>query len=313
MSKLNDVSTGVDDAGAQFPPSAGNATGTRVAFVALVTGAVAMGVSPVFVRVAEVGPYASAFWRVFLALPFLWAWASLEQRSLSVIRGWSWPIGIAGVLFAGDLIFWHLAIIHTSIANATFLATLAPVWVLLGSHVILREPTSRNMWIGLLACLLGAGALVGANLGIAPERLLGDVFGLITSVFFGAYILATRYVRRSLGPGGLMFRSSLVTAVALFVAAVMLDDGFIPGSWQGGAALVALALLAHAAGQGLLAFSLGRLTAGFSALVIFLEALTAAVFAWFALGEALTILQIAGGLLILTGIWIARPGKSFAQ
>ena len=49
-----------------------------LAFAALVAGAVAMGASPVFVRFADVGPYASAFWRTFLALPFLWAWVRLE-------------------------------------------------------------------------------------------------------------------------------------------------------------------------------------------------------------------------------------------
>ena len=44
-----------------------------LAFTALVFGAVAMGASVLFVRWADVGPYASAFWRVLLALPFLYA------------------------------------------------------------------------------------------------------------------------------------------------------------------------------------------------------------------------------------------------
>jgi len=45
---------------------------TSAAFLALLGGAVAMGISPVFVRFAEIGPFASAFWRVALALPALW-------------------------------------------------------------------------------------------------------------------------------------------------------------------------------------------------------------------------------------------------
>ena len=52
-----------------------------VAFVALVLGAIAMGASVLFVRWADVGPYASAFWRVFLALPFLYLWMRLENRA----------------------------------------------------------------------------------------------------------------------------------------------------------------------------------------------------------------------------------------
>ena len=50
------------------------------AFVALVVGAVAMGASPTFVRLADVGPFTSAFWRVALALPILYAWMRFAER-----------------------------------------------------------------------------------------------------------------------------------------------------------------------------------------------------------------------------------------
>ena len=53
--------------------------GALAPFAALVAGAVAMGVSPIFVRLADVGPFASAFWRVALALPLLYAWMRLAD------------------------------------------------------------------------------------------------------------------------------------------------------------------------------------------------------------------------------------------
>ena len=283
---------------------------TAIAFAALLAGAIAMGISPLFVRLADVGPFASAVWRVAAALPLLWVWARLETPGQSVRSGWSWPVVISGALFAGDLFFWHLAILNTTIANATFLATLAPVWVLLGSSLILREKVTKPMWAGLAACLLGAAGLVGASLGLDASRLNGDLYGLATSFFFGAYILATRYVRRTLGPGGLMLRSSIVTAGVLAVVALVLEPRILPQTLQGAAALAIIALISHAAGQGLLAFSLGRLTAGFSALVIFLEAVTAAAVAWVFLGETLSGLQFVGSMLILAGVWFARPRRA---
>ena len=90
--------------------AAGIATEERrraIALTALVLGAIAMGASVLFVRWADVGPYASAFWRVFLALPFLFAWMRLERSA-------AWPrldraLLIAGLMFTGDLFFWHLA------------------------------------------------------------------------------------------------------------------------------------------------------------------------------------------------------------
>ena len=108
-------------------------------------------------------------------------------------------------------------------------------------------------------------------------------------------------------PGLILYRSTLVTASALFVAALIMEDTFLPGTWAGVGALVALAVISHTGGQGLLAFALGHLSAAFSSLVIFLEAVAAAFFGWLIFAEALTPLQLAGGGAILAGIWVARP------
>jgi drug/metabolite transporter (DMT)-like permease len=71
--------------------------------------------------------------------------------------------------------------------------------------------------------------------------------------------------------------------------------------------LFALAWISHCGGQGLLAVALGRLPAVFSSLVIFLEAIAAAFFAWIFLGEPVSLVQAAGGIAILAGIYAARP------
>lgn len=283
-----------------------------VAFSAVVAGAMAMGVSPVFVRFAEVGPLTSAFWRVGLSVPLLWLWARWETHAGGGAPAARWNIAqiLAGILFAGDLIFWHLSIVNTTIANATFLATIAPVWVALGSSLFIGERVPRAALVGLAFCVAGAATLVGTSYSFAPDRFVGDLYGVVTSFFFGGYFLAVRAARRSAGTGMIMFRSSMVTAVILFVAAGVFEADYLPQTIYGAAALASLALVAHVGGQGLLAFALGHLSAVFSSLVIFIEALTAAVMGWLLLDETLTILQVAGGLAIVAGIWIARPQRS---
>jgi drug/metabolite transporter (DMT)-like permease len=74
-----------------------------------------------------------------------------------------------------------------------------------------------------------------------------------------------------------------------------------------------MAMISQVGGQGLLAVALGRLPPVFSSLVIFLEAVAAALFGWVILSEALTLVQALGGLLILAGIWIARPREEARQ
>src|SRR2546423_1565868 len=277
-----------------------------VALVALVLGAVGMGASVLFVRWADVGPYASAFWRVFLALPFLFVWMRLENRSAG------WPrldraVLLAGVLFTGDLFFWHLAILGTTVANATFLATTAPIWVALGAGVVLSEALTARILIGLALCLAGGFALLGESYGFAPQRLIGDLYGVATAFFFGAYVVAVRVARARHGAAEVMFVSTAITSVCLFVIAFALEPRILPQSIPGGAALLALAVISQVGGQGLVAVALGTLPATFSSLVIFLEAIAAATFGWLLLGESLGAAQALGGVLILLGIWVARP------
>lgn len=291
-------------------------TGTELAFpfafAALVMGAFAMGVSPVFVRFAEVGPFASAFWRVFFGLPVLFVWAWFETRRAG--RGIDWQfdkvILLSGLFFAGDLMFWHLAILNTTIANATLMATLAPVWVALFSRAFIGEEVSREAVIGLVICLCGAAMLVGSSLQIAPERLWGDFYGFITSIFFGLYFLAVRVARRRRKGGEVTFISTIVTTVILFVVALVSANQMIPDTGRGWAALIAMGTFSHAGGQGLLAVALGSLSAAFSSLVIFVEALAAAFMGWLIFNEKLSMLQLVGSAFILFGVWYARPRRT---
>lgn len=293
--------------------------GFASAFAALCLGAVAMGISPIFVRFAsadmggtpaDVGPFASAFWRVFLCLPLLYAWMRIAERRAPTdaprVR-FSKASILCGIVFAGDLFFWHLAILKTTVANATFFATMAPLVVVLVVWLVLRQQVSRGTFQGLGLCLLGGAALIGQSLQADPARIEGDLYGVATAFFFGLYFLAASQARKTAGAARVTFEAGLITAAILFVIAVLFDTRVIPQTGQGIAALLAMSYISHAGGQGLLAIALGRLPATFSSLVIFLEAIAAAVFGWAVLGEALTLIQASGGALILLGIWVARP------
>jgi drug/metabolite transporter (DMT)-like permease len=290
-------------------PVAAQDNSRAVAFVALVLGALAMGISPTFVRLAEVGPFAGAFWRVFLALPFLYVWAMIEERGKpqgSVPRFPKATI-LAGVMFTGDLFFWHLAIFNTSVANATFFATTAPLFVAGAGFFVFGRKLSSAEGLGIVLCIAGGGVLIWESLGGSSHRVAGDLYGVATAFFFGIYFLAVERARQLQGAGRLIFESSLITAGFLLVVALIAGDDFLPETTTGYAALLGLGVISHFGGQGLLAVALGRLPALFSSLVIFLEAIAAALFAWLVLEEQLSVMQGLGGLVILIGIAVARP------
>jgi hypothetical protein len=79
------------------------------AFAALLFGATCIALSPIFVRIAEVGPTASAFWRVALAAPLLWPLAWMAPRGAGAPIRWQLRLA-ASFSIAGDLAFWHRSI-----------------------------------------------------------------------------------------------------------------------------------------------------------------------------------------------------------
>jgi drug/metabolite transporter (DMT)-like permease len=276
-------------------------------FAALVAGAAAIGISPVSVRLADVGPFASAFWRVTLALPLLCAWARLVDGPGRPPQRFAPATILSGLTFAGTLLFWHPSVTHTSVANATFFATTAPIWVVLVGWLLFRQRVTAEVLLGLGLCLIGGAALLAQSFQLKPAGAIGDLFGVATGVFYGLYFLAVKAARKTMSAARLTFEATLITAAILFVVALVAEPTILPRSGKGLAALLAMAWISHSGGQGLLAIALGRLSAAFSSLVIFLEAIAAAGFAWAILGEPLTIVQALGGATILGGIFVARP------
>jgi drug/metabolite transporter (DMT)-like permease len=289
---------------------------TLAPLLALIGGALAMGISPIFVRIVEVGPFASAFWRVALALPVLWLWMRVEERhrasSALAPASFATPTVLAGLLFGADLFFWHLSLRHTTVANATFFATTAPLWVVFFGWLLLRQRVSRFVLLGLGLCLLGGAAIVAQSLSVDVARIPGDIAGIATSVMFGLYFLAVGSARTRAGAARVTFELSVIAAAVLLVIALAFEGDIRPPDAHAWVVLLALALISHAGGQGLLSVALGRLPTVFSSLVIFIEAIAAAIFAWIFLGEAVSAVQAIGGALILVGIWVARPRRAGA-
>ncbi len=54
------------------------------AFLCLLAGGVCIAFAPIFVRLSDTGPVASAFWRTALAVPFLWIWLLWPTRPESI-------------------------------------------------------------------------------------------------------------------------------------------------------------------------------------------------------------------------------------
>jgi drug/metabolite transporter (DMT)-like permease len=282
----------------------------RVAFLCLLAGGCAIAFAPIFVRLADTGPVASAFWRCALAVPVVWVWVLLKARDERPSRV-SWlPVALAGLFFAGDLGVWHFSILYTSVANATVLANLAPIFVTLAGWLFWRRKVSRTFLAGMFVAIAGMFVLVGPNFAAGGRPLVGDALGALTAVFYAGYFLAIKAARDArASTARLMAWSTTITAIVLLPIALAMPQPFLPSAAAGWWVLVGLALISQVLGQGLIAYAFAHLPASLSSVSLLIQPVMAALFAWALFGEAIGPAQFAGAALVLAGIWISRKGS----
>jgi drug/metabolite transporter (DMT)-like permease len=282
-----------------------------IAIAALLGGAAAIATSALFVKVSEAGPVSTAFWRVLLALPVLFAWARLEQRNTAAAqtRETLRLMFLAGCFFAGDLAVWHWSIVLTSVANATLLANCAPIFVTIAAWLLLGRRPSLFFVLGLATALAGMALLLRGDFHLGGSALIGDGLGIVTALFYAAYQLTVTRVRESVSTARLMAVSGSVTALILLPIALVSGERFVPVSAHGWLLLLGLALIAQAAGQSLIAYAMAHLPPDLSSVSLLLQPVIAAALAWLLLGEMLTALAIAGAVLVLVGIRVAHAAE----
>lgn len=288
----------------------------------LFLGAIGIAFAPIFVRLSELGPVTTAFYRLLIAVPMLWVWSQIDisiaaRKQLKKPKGprsryeWKW-VCLAGMFFAGDLAVWHWSIVYTTVANATLFANFAPIFVTFGAWLLFKERITWVFITGLLFALGGAAMLIGVSFGIGSQQVLGDMLGLLTAVFYAGYILSIKQVRTMFSTSVAMMWSGIITCTALFVIAFLSEDQLLATTLYGWSILIGLALVSHTGGQALIAYALAHLPASFASVALLLQPAAAALLAWIILNETLGLLQAFGGVLVLIGIflaWRASPLK----
>ena len=291
----------------------------QIAFIALIIGAICISFAPILVRVSELEPNATAFQRVFLALPLTFIWMLLSQKQTikstdsSLSGSEILLLLLPGVFFAGDLGFWHWSIRYTTIANATLFANFAPIYVTLAAVVLFKERFNRNFFVALVIAITGSIILMGKSASLSDEYIKGDILGMITAIFYAAYLISVGRLRARFNTASIMFCTSLSAAMVLLPVSLFFGDALIPETNTGWGILISLAWISHVGGQGLIVYALAHLSTAFSSVSLLVQPVFAAMLAWYLFAEILTPLQISGGMIVLFGIYLARRASLYPR
>lgn len=283
--------------------------------VIAVIGSMMIGLSPIFVRVSEVGPIATAFYRFFFALPFLWGWMITENSKTGMLTKHPSSLEhyvlllVAGLLLALDIALWHWSLGYTTVANAGILNNLTSIFVVIVAWIVLKEEVDKLTIIGIVSAIIGSIILVGKNFTSGGTGFLGDVLALFSAVFYTGYIIIVKNLRRYFSTPTIMSWGALASLYFFSFLAYMSGDLLFPETAVGWYKLIGLAVIVHICGQGLLAYAIGHLPASFSGLILLIGPVTSVGFAWIMFDESMSKMQIFGATIVLVGIVIARNRK----
>jgi drug/metabolite transporter (DMT)-like permease len=284
-------------------------TSHPLAFPAVLAGSTALAFGPWLVRLAGVGPVAAGFWRLALALPFLFVIAAMTRQPVH------WPgkklallVASAGFFFAADLAAWHVGIHMTKLGNATLFGNVSSFafagW---GLWLAQRWP-SRMQAAALGLAAVGAALLMGSSFELSSRHFAGDLLALFAGLLYTGYLIAVQRARGSLKPIPLLFLSSAFGAAMLLPVAIVFGEQIIPHDWT---YVLLLALGSQVIGQGLLVYGIGHVSPLIVGLTLLTQPAISAWVGWMAYGEKLSPLDWIGAIAIAAALVLVRlPQRS---
>lgn len=279
--------------------------------MALLVANAALAFGPWFVRLADTGPVASAFWRITLAAPVLVAAAvGTGWRPAGLGKGLWWVLGLGGVCFAADLASWHTGILRTTLANATLFGNSATLFFPIYGFIAARTLPSRTQAVALALATLGAGLLMGRSYALDPRHLVGDLLCLLAGVLYTFYFIAMARARATMPPLPALALSTLASIAPLLLFALALGERVWPTHWG---PLIGLALCSQILGQGCLIFALGRLSPLVVGIGLLTQPIVAGSVGWIVYGEKLAAPDFLGAALVAAAlVLVRRPGAPIA-
>ena len=294
-------------AGAQHQESeSGIAAPLRFGLSALIAGNLALAFGPWFVRMADTGAVAAAFWRISLAAPVLFLLARAAGQPARRLSGPMALVFIAsGVLFAADLATWHLGIFQTKLANANLLGNSTSFLLPLYAFAVARSWPTRKQGTALALAGLGAVLLMGRSYEVSPEHLVGDLLCLLAGAFYTAYLIIMARARETMAAWPVLAWVTLTSAPPLLLFALFLGEQIIPHNWT---PLILLALFSQIIGQGLMIYAIGRVPPRLFGITLLIQPLVAALVGWLVYHEAMGTADGVGAALIgLAMVLVKEP------
>ena len=204
---------------------------------------------------------------------------------------------------------------NTSAGTAALIMASAPIWTAVVGRALGIEKLGRGAWMGLLVTLVGTVIVVVAgskHVALGPNALFGNLMILVASVCWGTYTALSKPMLQHVTPSGLAFLG-LIPALPILLAVGLPYFGTVEWAEVDGWIWAAIFFSgALSSGLAFVTWSLAVKNLGSSHTAAYgnLVPVVALVFGYVLLSEPVTVGQISGGSIVLTGLYVMRRSRT---
>jgi drug/metabolite transporter (DMT)-like permease len=212
---------------------------------------------------------------------------------------------LSGAFLALHFALWISSLSYTSVATSVVLVTANPIFVAIASYFLFKESLNRQTILGITISIIGSVFIGYSNWRLGFNPLLGGILAFLGALTVAGNLLIGRRLRRSIG---LLSYASLTYSSA---AILLLISTFIVGYKLFGYSadtylmLLLLAVVPQLIGHSSVNWSLRFVPATLVTLAILGEPVGSTALALLILNETPSLSEICGGILVLSGIFIA--------
>jgi drug/metabolite transporter (DMT)-like permease len=257
---------------------------------------VAWGLVPLVLKEVEMPTMAFASYRLWLGVLIYGVALVVTKRRLSwrTIR----VCALGGVFFAADVSLSFNAFRLTTVANATIIGALAPVFIAVASRWFGERFSTRDV-LFMFASLVGVVLVALGSAGSPGRSLAGDLCAAAGTISWTSYWLYSKRVRKSVATLDYLATVMLVAAICVTAVTALSGISLAPPQGMDWLWVVLLAAIPGAIGHVMVAWSHGHVEAWLGSLITQGQPVVGSAAAWLLLGESLTLLTIVGGVIVL--------------
>jgi drug/metabolite transporter (DMT)-like permease len=191
--------------------------------------------------------------------------------------------------------------------------TTNPIFVAIGSALLLKESVPRRVILGILVSFAGSIVIGWQDFQVAGDALTGDVLALAGAMAATSYLLVGRSLREKVDLTAYVFLVYSGAALCLVVTMFALGEPPVGYSTRTYLMFAALAIGPQIFGHTAINWCVRRISASVVAVAILGEPIVSAIAGWLILDESLSLAQLQGGVLILLGVYLATRTDQRAE